>query len=138
MLLFADASAWIALLIARDSNHGRALEFFRSLGRRDRLCTSNYVLSETYTWLAYRRYRRAAGELNRMVSGAEKVGSLRMLWVERDVHDKAWDVFQRYDDQAFSFCDCTTAVLCQANQVDFVFGFDRDFLTMGLDLKPGP
>jgi len=137
LILFVDSGAWIALMRPEDRDHSRAREFFRSL-RGTRLLTSNYVLSESYTWMNRYGFHRSAVQLKQMIDSSSNLGLLSTVWVTPDIHGKAWDVFQRYDDQAFSFCDCTTSVLCQANQVDFVFGFDRDFLTMGLDLKPGP
>lgn len=54
------------------------------------------------------------------------------------MHDRAWEIFRRFDDQAFSFCDCTSFVVARDEAVDFVFGFDQDFATMGFDLRPGP
>jgi len=56
--------------------------------------------------------------------------------VTPDVQAHAWTIFQRYDDEAFSFCDCTSFALCYSRPVDFVCGFDRDFRTVGLDLQP--
>jgi predicted nucleic acid-binding protein len=50
---FVDTGAWIALMVPRDQYHQRATTFFRSIARNTRLVTSNYVLSEAFTWLRY-------------------------------------------------------------------------------------
>jgi len=73
-----------------------------------------------------------------MTEAAEKIGRLQVAWITRDVDDDAWQIFERYDDQLFSFQDCTSFVIGKRENVDFVFGFDEDFRTMGFDLRPGP
>lgn len=46
------------------------------------------------------------------------------------------DIFQQYDDQNFSFTDCTSFVLALEHRVDEVFAFDRHSLMFGLIIKP--
>lgn len=135
-IAFVDTGAWIALMSEQDSLHDRARTFFRSIARTTKLMTSNYVLSETITWLAYHRARKGALTLWRTVEESAKAGLLSVEWVTPEVQAHAWTIFQRYDDQAFSFCDCTSFALCHSRPVDFVFGFDEDFRTVGLDLQP--
>jgi hypothetical protein len=135
---FIDTGAWIALLVPRDNHHRRARAFFQRIAPRTRLLTSNYVLAETVTWLAYHGLRSAALRLKEQVSAAESTSLLATAWVTPDVHDAAWDYFERFDSQDFSFCDCTSFALCRARKVDFVFGFDHRFRSMGFDLQPGP
>ena len=135
MTAFVDSAAWIALLVSRDINHAAALRFFRSIPKV-RLLTSNYVLAETFTWLTYHGYRNAALQLNRMIGSSEKLKILSVSWVTRETHEAAWEVYTRYDDQEFSFYDCTSFVICRKEKVDFVFSFDSDFRTMGFDVRP--
>jgi hypothetical protein len=134
---FVDSSAWIALAVQRDSRHAQARSFFRSIIDNTRLMTSNYVLGESLTFLTYRRWRRQAIELNSMIQAATRTNLLTLEWVTPAVHDQAWEIYQQYDDQLFSFCDCTSFALCLSKGADFVFGFDRDFETVGLELRPG-
>lgn len=136
-LAFVDTGAWIALMVSRDAHHRRAREFFREIAPRTRLVTSNYVLAETVTWLAYHGLHGSALRLREMVDAAETTRLLDVDWVTPRVHEQAWDYFQRFDDQEFSFCDCTSFVLSSSRGVDFVFGFDQHFRSMGFDLQPG-
>lgn len=94
-------------------------------------------MSETITWLVYRGYRSGAVQLQQLIEESAPDGRLTIAWVDADIHAEAWRIFLRYDDQTFSFCDCTSFALCFQNNVDFVFGFDRDFRIVGLDLRPG-
>ena len=43
----------------------------------------------------------------------------------------------KYYDQVFSIADCASFVIARDRKVREVFGFDRNFLTMGFILKPG-
>lgn len=133
---FVDSSAWIALMVPRDTYHQRARELFRDIAPRTRLVTSNYVLAETVTWLAYHGLHHSALRLRDMVVAAESTRLLDTAWITPQVHDEAWTYFERFDSQSFSFCDCTSFALCFEQKVDFVFGFDSDFRTVGLDLRP--
>jgi predicted nucleic acid-binding protein len=133
---FVDSSAWAALVMPEDRYHRSATAAFRQLSRGTRLITTNYVLSETYTLLRSRSGHRSAVDFHRRQQDAERVRLLDIRWVDERLHRSAWDLFERYSDQPFSFVDCTSFVLAREESVDFVFGFDRDFLTMGFDLRP--
>ena len=124
-------------MVPRDNLHRRARDFFHQIAPSTRLVTSNYVLAETVTWLTYHGMRAGALRLKAMVEAAEATNLLDTAWVTPQVHGEAWDYFERFDTQDFSFCDCTSFVLCHSRKVDFVFGFDQHFRSVGLDLQPG-
>lgn len=132
---FVDSSAWIALSIARDVSHARATEFFRSR-RADRFVTSNAVIAEATTWMVYHGGRVAALALRDRLEAAEHIRMLTVEWVTPDIHQRAWHFIERYPDQRFSFTDCTSFALCERLGVDYVFGFDVDFVIAGFTLAP--
>jgi predicted nucleic acid-binding protein len=72
------------------------------------------------------------------VEKAQKKGFLTILWVDERVWRTAMNIFQKYDDQDFSFTDCTSFVLAQEHKVDEVFTFDHHFLMFGFLIKPIP
>ena len=134
---FVDTGAWLALIMPDDMHHQEATVFFRTLARGVHLVTSNYVLSETYTWLRYRDSHATAVRFHQRIVDAERTGLLSVVWVTPGIAEHAWGIFARYGDQEFSFTDCTSFVISRVRPVDFVFGFDSDFRTMGFDLRPG-
>jgi predicted nucleic acid-binding protein len=134
---FVDSGAWIALMVPEDRYHSVAIRTFRSLSRGNRLITSNYVVSETATWLLYRNRRRAAFALRDMLNAGEQQGFISVVWVTEREHDAGWTVVQRYQDQRLSFPDATSIAIATERKVDFVFGFDQHFRVAGLDLRPG-
>jgi predicted nucleic acid-binding protein len=96
------------------------------------------VVAETCTWIRYHDSHAAATDFFRKVDQMVEEDALALLWVDKDVHRQAWEIFERYEDQNLSFLDCTSFVLARRLRVDFVFGFDRDFYVMNFDLRPGP
>lgn len=72
-----------------------------------------------------------------MLEASTQQGALTTEWITEQRHEEAWTYFDRYQDQVLSFCDCTSFVVAAERDVDFVFGFDRDFRIVGFDLRPG-
>jgi len=134
---FVDSGAWIAILDRREPLHVRAVDFYRSLGRT-RIFTSNYVVSETLSWLAQKNRQALSPRFRKTVLDGRRIRWLTLLWIDEETHTDAWDLYDQFSARAFSFTDCTSFVLAKREKVDFVFGFDADFRTMGLDLRPGP
>jgi predicted nucleic acid-binding protein len=71
-----------------------------------------------------------------MIQAAVKTNLLTIEWVTPEIHDRAWDIYERYSDQTFSFWDCASFAICRELRVDFVFGFGRDFQVAGFELRP--
>ncbi len=98
--------------------------------------TSNYVVAETITWLAYRGSRRAALDFNRNLQRDIRSGGVLLEWITPDRHEAGWQIFERYDDQVLSMTDCTSAALARERRADYVFSFDSDFRILGFDVRP--
>jgi uncharacterized protein len=126
-MVLVDTGGWIAMAVKRDRHHKRAATYYRKLSKdKVRLVTSNHVLAETYT-----RIRYDDGH-----DKALKTGRLNLQWVTPAIHKDAWDIFEKYSDQDFSFVDCTSFAIAERIGVKEAFGFDDHFKTMGLILKP--
>jgi len=65
-----------------------------------------------------------------------KVGRLHLEWITPTIHQEAWDMFEDYADQVFSFVDCTSFVIARRAGVKEAFAFDQHFNTMGFTLIP--
>jgi len=134
---FVDTSAWVAIIDDSDKYHHQAKShYLQLLKKKTDFLTSNYVLAETYTWLRYHISHRYAVRFHEMVTSAEKLRTLEILWVDRALADLAWEIFEKYSDQLLSFTDCTSFVLARRARVDEVFAFDEDFVTMGFVMRP--
>ena len=136
-MVFVDTGGWIAIAVKRDRYHKKAAICYRKLSRdKVRLVTSNSVLAETYTRIRYDDGHTKALQFNALIQEAIKVGRLNLEWVTPAIHKEAWDIFERYADQDFSFVDCTSFAIVKRVGVKEAFGFDDHFKTMGLILKP--
>jgi predicted nucleic acid-binding protein len=52
--VFIDTSGWISAIFKKDINHKTAVNYYLELEKcRNPVITSNYVISETLTWLNY-------------------------------------------------------------------------------------
>ena len=71
-----------------------------------------------------------------MIEMAQQQGFLRVVWVDEEIAAEAWDLFERYDDQLFSFQDCTSFVIARRLDSQDVFAFDEDFSVMGFRVWP--
>ena len=136
MAVLVDTSAWVALIFQRDQNHQPAREFFRTIATSTPLITTNYILSETFTWFAHRRYHAGVVEVKGMIDAGLRVGSLMLEWIGPAVHADAWRIFEASPGLALSSCDCASFVVARDHQVDYVFTFDSDFRNMGFEVRP--
>ncbi len=135
--IFVDTSAWLAMAVTRDRYHRKAAAFYRKIAQeRTPLITSNYVLVETYTRIRYDDGHEKAVSFHDIIIKAVQAGRLHVEWIGPSLHNEAWKIFRDFDDQEFSFVDCTSFVIARRQNVEAVFAFDHHFSTMGFVLKP--
>lgn len=135
--VFVDTGGWIAMAVVRDRFHKHAASYYREIsGKKIPLITSNYVLAETYTRIRYDDGHAKAIKFHSLIQEAIKVGKLHVVWVTPAIHQEAWDIFEDFADQEFSFVDCTSFVIASHAGVKEAFGFDEHFNTMGFTLRP--
>jgi len=136
-MVFVDTGGWIAMAVKRDRFHKKAASYYRKLSKQNiPLATSNYVLSETLTRIRYDDGHAKALQFNSLIQEATKVRRLRLEWVTPAIHQKAWKIFEAYEDQEFSLVDCTSFVVARQIGAKEAFGFDEHFYTMGFILRP--
>lgn len=58
------------------------------------------------------------------------------MQVSREIEEKAWDIFERYDDKDFSFTDCVSFVVMREMGIKETFAFDEHFNQMGFIRRP--
>ena len=135
--LFIDTSAFVALADKSDKNHSSARRLLKTLSRTRRpLITSTDVLDEVVTLL---RMRIGHGVAVRAGDAILDSAWCRMLEIDSALRESAWRLFKRYDDQMFSFTDCTSFAVMTALNAEEAFTFDRrDFSAGGFTALPSP
>jgi len=124
--IFVDTSAWSALADTSDAHHQAATQFIHTL--HTPLVTSTYILDETVTLMRTHLSHDIACRFGEKLRQEQIALMLRIT--EHD-EERAWDIFVRYDDKAFSFTDCTSFALMERLHIDTAFAFDEDFRQYG-------
>jgi uncharacterized protein len=133
---FVDTSAFYALADKGDVNHRRASSTLKTLSRnRTPLVTTSEVFAETITLARYR-----IGHLAAVKVGEKLLASswCRIVDVSEQIRQAGWQIFVQYDDQSFSFTDCTSFAVMRGMAISEAFTFDRrDFAAAGFTVLPG-
>jgi len=136
--LFVDTGAWIAYFDRSDNAH-TAFKDCLSLavtGTSWLLHTSDYVIDETVTFLRYHVSHATACVALDRVHDLETAGLLVCHNVDNVLRLRAQEIFRQYDDQKFSFTDCTSFALCRMHQIRHVVTVDSDFRILGFLMIP--
>lgn len=133
MRVFIDTSAWLAVEIANDYNHKKAIQH-KALFKKQRamLFTNEYVLAETYTRLIYDKYLQAASEFHQKISKGVKESSLVILEINHPDREEVWKELRRYSDHKLSFTDGTIVSNFRKYHLDQIFTFDHHFHDINL------
>jgi len=127
--VFADTSALYALLASGDGQHENARRAFERLAAEEAaLVTSSYVLVETYA-LVDRRLGREASRRFR----EEFAPLLEIIWVGRDIHEEALDLFLG-GSRAASLVDVVSFACMHELRIDSVWTLDRHFAGEGFEI----
>ncbi|MFQ5595362.1 MAG: type II toxin-antitoxin system VapC family toxin [Anaerolineae bacterium] len=132
--VFVDSSGWIALHNRRDDHHAQAEQAFKSLQNTAvRLITSDYVIDEALTHI-----RAWSGHVTAVRFGKiiRRHPLVEWIDVDADIWDAGWDIFVRFDDQEFSFTDCTSFAIMRERAIWEAFTFDMHFQQMGFQMWP--
>lgn len=130
--VFVDTGAWIALAERNDVHHLQACAFADQLRRENAiLITSDYVIDETITWLRYNASHKVATDFATQVVSSDVT---EIIYVDETNFNHAVELFIKYDDQKFSFTDCSSFILMRSNRIKQAFSFDAHFLTAGFEL----
>ena len=132
--LFIDTSAFFAIINARDLNHDAALKFFKNDINNFKVFSSDFIISETLTLI-----RRKMGSSIAFSWGEKIIQSnfIKILYSDENIFLDSWQTFIKYEDQDFSFIDCTSFLLMRENKIRYCFCFDMHFSVYGYNSLPG-
>jgi len=130
MTVFADTSAFFALLVQDDCMHIRArLNFERFVQNDTRLLTSSYVLLETLTLLQRRVSVEAVWDFSRKIAPV-----LDVVWVDEGWHNRAMQRLHSERNRDVSLTDCLSFEIMEAREIITAFAFDRHFTERGFEI----
>lgn len=134
--LFVDTSAFFALFNPRDARHEEAGRLHDALqGFQRPLFTSTDVFDEVVTLL---RSRTGIEHAVRIGEGLRNGEAVRLIPVDDEIRDSAWEIFKSHALPGLSFTDCTSSAVMRSRGIREVFTFDADFRRLGHQTLPPP
>ena len=129
--IFADTSGWYALVDESDPDHPRARDWFKQ--NRLPLITTDYIFDEALTLI-----RTSLGHRKSVEFGEKLLASrlAQLISVTKEEKQRAWAIFQRYDDKVLSFTDCTSFAVMERLEIDTAFTVDHDFEALRYIMVP--
>lgn len=135
--VFADTWAWYALAEAADSDPTVAqLANEELLNDGTTFVIANLVLAETITLIRYYLHHSAAVRFWYTLWQLIENGLVELIRIDEIHETAAWEIFEKYADQTFSYTDCTSFAVMRALDLRRAFTGDQHFATMGFALVP--
>lgn len=136
--LFVDTGGWVAYFDKSDKDHPAFKECLSRAvsGTEWLLHTSDYVIDETVTFLRYHTSHTTGCTALDTLQNLEIAGLLLCHNVDKALRQQAEGIFRQYKDHEFSFTDCTSFALCQAQGIRHVATVDSDFHIFGFLILP--
>ncbi|MDZ7831132.1 MAG: PIN domain-containing protein [Desulfobacterales bacterium] len=132
--LFVDTAGWMAMADRKDPLNAAAIAARDQwLENEGVLATSNYIVDETLTLIRMRIGLDAAKKWWAMVSKSPRC---KMYWITPEREETAIQWFFDWQDQSFSFTDCTSFVLMKELGVTKALTADKHFITAGFEMLP--
>ena len=130
-LILADTSALCALIDKGEQRHRIAVQFIRNT--ECTLLVSDYVFDETVTWVKTRFGARRAIEFGRKLRASD---FCRYYLLTPEDEALAWAIFEKYDDKAWSYTDCSCLAVVQRLKLDGMLSLDSHLRQMGVQVWP--
>ena len=133
MSIFIDAGIFIAYGNEKDKFHAQASGLIDDIteNKHGAAFTSNAVFDEAVTFLLYKTgdVRNAARVRDLIIGNKEKDISqfMNLLFVDKEVLNKGWNIFVKYANKKLSFTDCTTIELMNNKDIEYLASFDGGF-----------
>ena len=133
MSIFIDACIFIAYVNEKDRLHAQASSLIDDImdNKHGVVFTSNAVFDEAVTFLLYKTgdFRNAARVRDIIIGNKEKDMQqfMKLLFVDKEVMDKGWNIFVKYADKKLSFTDCTIIELMNSKDIEYLASFDGGF-----------
>lgn len=126
--IYVDTGFWIALMDAKDGQHGNATKIFNGDFEDNEIVTSESVVGETVTYLncSLKRHDLAMAFLDHL-----DASPLRLLEDDLITRAEARAILRRYGDNPLSYADCVSFALMRKHKVNRFAGYDRHFAMMG-------
>lgn len=133
LTVFVDSDAFVALSKKDDSSFIKANKILNNLKlQKARLCTSNYVFSETITVISKKVGRMAALSYIGILKSLQNPFTVR--WMDENIENIAIEIFRQQTSKNVSFVDCANMAVVKHDHIDAIFSFDEIYRKNGFKL----
>jgi uncharacterized protein len=126
-IAFADSTFYVALLIARDSNHSQAQAVAQSW--TGSVVTTEYVLTEVANHLCGTPQRRA--KYGEFLAGIQADPNTEIVASEHTVWQRGADLYRRRLDKEWSLTDCISFIVMEERGLTEALAADHHFEQAG-------
>ena len=124
-MIILDSSFIVAYYNTADNNHNKAVRIMDALETNEHgnVLITDYVFDETVTVVFVRL---------KSLSKTAKIGDdisrfAKMIYMEKNAFEDAWELFKNQSDTKFSFTDCSILSTMKKAAIDKIATFDEDF-----------
>ncbi|KKQ92709.1 MAG: hypothetical protein UT17_C0001G0088 [Candidatus Woesebacteria bacterium GW2011_GWB1_39_10] len=121
MKYLVDSDFLISLYKPTDSNHKKASEIFKGIGKTARLVASNLVFQESTTVISKQIGMEAAIKFYDLITKLID----EQLILENILEKEAWKIFLKQTKKGTSFIDCANLAVCTKLKLDGILSFDE-------------
>lgn len=135
--VFVDTSAWVEAVLDNERYHQVVKDCFQKKIKKGSIFfTCDYVIDEVFTRLITNQSFSLVEKFKKILENLESKREIKILWTDKSLFDKAWIVFQKYQEHKFSFTDAVIATIVKDLKIDEILTLDRAFKKIGLVVKP--
>ncbi|MDD5473110.1 MAG: PIN domain-containing protein [Candidatus Methanoperedens sp.] len=133
MSIFIDTGIFIGHVNKDDKHHAAASGLVEEImdNKYGIAFTSNAVFDEAVTFTLYKTGNvKKAFEIRDLIFENEKEDVpqfMNLLFVDKEVLNKGWNIFVKYANKKLSFTDCTTIELMKSRDIEYLASFDGGF-----------
>ena len=124
--LFVDTLFVVALVSHRDQYHERAIELAKEYESYP-LLTTNSVPLEIGNSLA----RNFKAQAIQIINEFRKSDEVEIVHLSSSLFDKAYQIYQDYQDKEWGLVDCVSFVVMREANIDSALTFDQHFVQAG-------
>ncbi len=133
MSIFIDTGIFIAYINKLDKHYGAASALMEDImkNKYGMAFTSGLVFTEAMTFVLYKtRDENKIISMKDLILGNKEKDIpqfINILFMDREVLDKTWDIFIRYAAKKLSFTDCSIIEMMRNRDIEHIASFDGGF-----------
>ncbi len=134
-MIFIDTSAFYALADQGENNHLTAKNIIENIIVKSsyKMITTDYIIDETLTLISKRVGKYYSLMFLDNITASDL---LKIIKINENQFFKTIELFKRYENESFSFTDCSSFVIISDLKIEKVFTFDKHFEILSIEILP--